>query len=172
MSKSRKQKRNNNPPITPVARRRIPAIAAVLLALVVCAAGAFWWSKPRHAQPPPEPPVNPTVQPASSSTANPAYERLKGKWLRPDGGYILEIRSVEPGGQIDAGYFNPNPIHVAKALALQEGAVTKLFIELRDVNYPGSTYTLAYEAGSDRLAGIYFQATMQQQFDVVFERAK
>jgi len=33
-----------------------------------------------------------------------------------------------------------------------------VFIELRDVNYPGSTYSLTYEPASDQLKGIYYQA--------------
>jgi hypothetical protein len=73
---------------------------------------------------------------------------------------------------MDAAYFNPNTIHVAKAEAAQEGAVTKVSIELRDVNYPGSTYVLTYEAATDQLTGIYYQAALQQRFEVVFVRAK
>ena len=38
-----------------------------------------------------------------------------GRWLRPDGGYILEIKSIDASGAMQADYFNPNPIHVAKA---------------------------------------------------------
>lgn len=73
---------------------------------------------------------------------------------------------------MDATYSNPQPIRVSKAEASQEGAATKVFVELRDVNYPGSTYTLAYDAAGDKLAGIYFQAALQQKFEVVFERVK
>ena len=51
-----------------------------------------------------------------------------------------------------------------------DGAATKVFIELRDVNYPGSTYDLTYEPKNDRLHGIYYQAALQQQFEVVFVR--
>ena len=47
-----------------------------------------------------------------------------------------------------------------------------MFVELRDVNYPGSTYTLVYQPENDQLAGIYYQAALQQQFDVFFERTK
>jgi hypothetical protein len=43
--------------------------------------------------------------------------KLRGRWLRPDGGYILEIREVAAGGTIDAVYLNPRPIHVARAEA-------------------------------------------------------
>ena len=122
--------------------------------------------------PPPPPTVTATNQTAPAPTPNPVFDKLKGKWLRPDGGYILEIRSVEPDGKMDAGYFNPQSIHVAKAEAAQEGAVTKVSIELRDVNYPGSTYVLTYEAATDQLTGIYYQAALQQRFEVVFVRAK
>ena len=73
---------------------------------------------------------------------------------------------------MDAAYFNPKPIHVARAEASRSGAAIKVFIELRDVNYPGSTYTLTYEPGSDQLKGIYFQAVQQQSYEVVFVRLK
>ncbi|OGR31583.1 MAG: hypothetical protein A2139_13870 [Desulfobacca sp. RBG_16_60_12] len=69
-------------------------------------------------------------------------------------------------------YFNPRPINVSRAEAAQEGTTTKVFIELRDTNYPGSTYTLAYDPQSDQLKGVYFQAALQQSFDVVFVRMK
>jgi len=99
------------------------------------------------------------------------FEILKGRWLRADGGYILEVRSASPEGKLDAFYFNPKSIHVAKAEASMQGAALKVFVELRDVNYPGSTYSLTYDASSDRLMGNYFQAALRQTFDVVFERA-
>jgi hypothetical protein len=41
---------------------------------------------------------------------------------------------------------------------------------LRDVNYPGSTYTLIYEPGSDQLQGVYYQAVEQQRYQVSFVR--
>jgi hypothetical protein len=103
---------------------------------------------------------------------NPGFEKLKGRWLRPDGGYILEVRSVEAGGKLDAAYLNPQPIHVAKAEASQQGTSVRVFVELRDVNYPGCTYNLIDQPGSDQLLGIYYQAAIQQQFEVVFERVK
>jgi hypothetical protein len=110
--------------------------------------------------------------PAPPTTPSPAFAKLKGRWQRPDGGYVLEIRSVEPGGKLDAAYFNPQPIRVAQAEAAQEGEVMKVFIELRDVNYPGSTYNLMYEARRDQLIGLYYQAALQQQFEVGFERMR
>jgi len=97
---------------------------------------------------------------------------LNGRWLRPDGGYIIEIKSADANGKLEAGYFNPKPIHVAKAEATQDGGAMKVFIELQDVNYPGSTYTLTYLPDRDLLAGIYYQALQQQRFEVYFERVK
>jgi hypothetical protein len=46
----------------------------------------------------------------------------------------------------------------------------QLFIELRDANYPGSTYRLRYDAGRDVLEGAYFQAVERQTYDVSFVR--
>jgi hypothetical protein len=175
MSKSRKTKRNANSPPAPAGGRRFPRAAVVVITVAVVAAGGYWWFQGRPAAPQPAavPVAVGTTNPIpSGTTPNPAFEKLKGRWQRPDGGYVVDIRGVEPGGKMDAAYFNPGPIHVAKAEASQAGAVTKLFIELRDVNYPGSTYTLAYDAASDRLTGIYYQAALQQQFEVFFVRMK
>jgi hypothetical protein len=59
---------------------------------------------------------------------------------------------------------------VSKAEASQTGETLKVFIELRDTNYPGSTYTLTYNAANDRLEGIYFQAVQKENFTVEFRR--
>jgi hypothetical protein len=98
--------------------------------------------------------------------------RLIGRWTRPDGGYIIEIRNLDANGLADAGYFNPRPIHVSQAVVTRKDDALELFMELRDTGYPGSTYTLAYDAQRDLLAGIYYQAAMNQSFDVIFLRAK
>jgi hypothetical protein len=97
----------------------------------------------------------------------PGVPQLKGKWLRPDGGYVIDVRTVEDGGTMEVAYFNPRPIKVSKAEASQEGATIKVFLELRDVHYPGSTYTLTYDPASDQLKGVYYQAVLQQRFAVV-----
>ncbi len=100
------------------------------------------------------------------------FHKLNGRWLRLDGGYVLEIRSVDASGKIDAAYLNPRPINVAKAEATRDGSTVRVFIELRAPNYPGSTYTLTYEPQQDQLKGTYFQAVQQQSFDVAFVRMK
>jgi hypothetical protein len=99
-------------------------------------------------------------------------EPLLGRWVRLDGGYIIEIRSIGSNGQMDAAYFNPRPIHVAKAVATQSGSSLKVFLELRDVGYPGSTYTLIHKPQKDLLLGIYYHAGTRQRFNVVFARQR
>ena len=88
------------------------------------------------------------------------FDALNGRWLRPDGGYVLQIRSVDASGKIDAVYLNPKPINIAKAKAdaTRDGSTLKVLVELRAPNYPGSTYTLSYDPQQDQLKGIYFQA--------------
>jgi hypothetical protein len=110
--------------------------------------------------------------PVAVAQADHKYDKLKGRWERPDGGYVIEVRSADAEGRLEAGYFNPAPVKVAQARAYQEGGLTKVFVELRDENYPGCTYKLTYDAQSDQLFGQYFQATMQQTYDVTFGRLK
>ena len=100
------------------------------------------------------------------------FLKLVGRWVRTDGGYIIEIRNVASNGKMDAAYFNPRPINVSVAEASRTGTGTKVFIELQDQGYPGSTYTLSYNPAEDSLVGFYYQAAMQQNFDVVFARVK
>ena len=109
---------------------------------------------------------------ANPITSERTLEKLKGRWQRQDGGYVLEIKSIAANGSVDAGYFNPKSIHIGKAEASRDGDGTKVFIELRDVNYPGSTYSLTYDAASDQLKGIYYQAVERQRFPVAFARLK
>jgi hypothetical protein len=100
------------------------------------------------------------------------FEVLQGRWLRPDGGYIIQVRSVDASGKMEAGYFNPRPINVSKAQATKESGKIKVFVELSDVGYPGSTYTLSYDPKEDVLRGVYYQAAVKQSYDVYFTRMK
>ena len=104
--------------------------------------------------------------------AGAGFGTLSGRWVRLDGGYILDVRGVGADGKIDAVYLNPRPIAVAKADATRDGSSLKLFIELRAPGYPGSTYTLVYDPRTDQLEGVYYQAALQQRFDVSFVRMK
>jgi hypothetical protein len=110
--------------------------------------------------------------PRKTSRAKTDFERIEGHWVRPDGAYILELPNIKKDGSISAAYFNPRPIKVFRAKAGSKGGRIILVVELRDVNYPGSTYTLQYDAASDRLKGTYFQAVHRQTFDIEFVRTR
>lgn len=109
---------------------------------------------------------------SSGAKTKTGFELLEGRWLRPDGGYIIQIRSVDAGGKMEAAYFNPRPINVSKAQATKESGKIKVFVELSDVGYPGSTYTLTYDPKDDVLRGVYYQAAAKQSFDINFTRMK
>jgi hypothetical protein len=140
-------------------------LGAVALFVLLVSCG----SKPEPSAPPPVPQTNAAP---SAAAVSPELAKLVGKWQRPDGGYIVEIRSVDPSGKLDVGYFNPNPINVSRAAAWRDKGATKVVIELRDVNYPGSTYTLEHNLQTDQLFGQYFQAALRETFEVVFTRVK
>ena len=141
---------------------------AMAVATIVFLAGG-----PRGAASPPVfPAAQETQAPAVTLAADSGFERLNGRWRRPDGGYVLEIRGVDAGGTIDASYLNPRPINVARAEATCDGSTLKILVELRAPGYPGSTYTLTYDPQRDQLAGVYFQAAVGRSFDVVFMRLK
>ena len=97
---------------------------------------------------------------------------LTGDWVRTDASYLIRISKVNEDGTMTAQYFNPNPINVGKASWEQNYGNLKAFVELRDVNYPGSTYTLNYLPDRDILAGEYFQAVEGLTFYVEFVRRK
>jgi hypothetical protein len=99
-----------------------------------------------------------------------AFRSLKGRWLRGDGDYVLDVKAINADGKVDITYLNPNPIHVSEAKAAREDSKLKLFVELRDTGYPGCTYNLTYDSQHDLLMGVYYQAAMQEKYEVVFER--
>lgn len=98
--------------------------------------------------------------------------KLVGRWVRPDGGYVIDIRRVDPAGKLQVAYFNPRPIHVSRAQVNQKQGEIQIYIELRDAGYPGATYTLRYNAKHDVLVGLYHQPAVGQTFDVAFVRMK
>ncbi len=107
----------------------------------------------------------------AQAQADGVFSALPGRWVRPDGGYVINIRSVDAGGKLDASYANPNPLPFSRAEATRDGNTIRLFFELRAGGYNGSTYTLSYDPVSDTLKGVYFQAVAQQKFDIHFTRA-
>jgi hypothetical protein len=112
------------------------------------------------------------LNPQAYAQAQPDFMVLNGRWARTDGDYVIAIKSVDPGGRMQAAYYNPNPINVSRAEAARSGAAVTVFIELRGPGYPGSTYTLIHDPKSDELKGIYHHAGLQKNFDVVFVRGR
>ena len=110
------------------------------------------------------------IHDAQSQSAISVHKDLIGRWVRPDGGYTLVIKNVRFDGSIEADYLNPNPINVSKARVSTEPDKIKIFVELRDVGYPGSYYTLTYDPENDRLIGVYYHAVLKQKFDIFFVR--
>ena len=109
---------------------------------------------------------------SGDSEAGAAFHRLEGRWLRPDGGYVLDLRWVGADGRVEAGYLNPQPIFVSRAEASQDGDRIRVMVELQDRGYPGCVYTLHYDAARDVLVGDYYQAAMRETFPVEFERTQ
>ena len=176
MQNNHKKHRNGSLKRPPELKQCVLSMGSVILGLAIVAVLAAGWHQSQQAEALPA--ASPIVESGAANSSNPLaeakadWQKLHGKWTRPDGGYILDIRKVDDSGKMDAGYFNPKSIHVAKAEATRVGGILRVFIELRDVNYPGSTYTLTYDPGSDQLKGIYFQALQKQSYEVVFVRTK
>jgi hypothetical protein len=123
--------------------------------------------------------VNPALaqQPSATTSAGPpsaesVFDRLPGRWVRLQGGYVITIRAVDADGKLDASYANPRPLPFHVAVASRDGNPLKLHFELRASGYNGSAYTLSYDAANDRLTGVYNQVVVKQKFDVVFVRDK
>jgi len=104
------------------------------------------------------------------STANIGINVLKGDWVRPDGDYTIAIKGVGADGQLEAMYFNPNPLPFSRAQAVQKGKVLRVSLELRAGGYGGSTYELTYDPAVDRLTGVYYQAVAKQSYEIHFVR--
>lgn len=111
-----------------------------------------------------------TAADAPQSPVKMDEKRLIGRWVRPDGGYILELKEIGKDGTLKASYLNPRPIHVARAEYSRMDGKLLVLVELRDVNYPGSTYNLRYDPKSDRLIGTYFQAVQRETYHIEFMR--
>ena len=159
MGKVKKTKKPNERVREKSKKWLLPVICLLLMGL----AAAVWYGLLNRS----------AIEPAatvSQKKETPDFDRLVGSWVRPDGGYVIEISKTYPDGRIDAAYFNPSPIHVSRSTVSEEDGIIQLFIELQGQGYPGSTYTLKYNPAYDAMVGIYFQAVIQQPFDVIFQR--
>jgi hypothetical protein len=155
---------------TPASRRSrrttILALAVAFPVLALVMVGFLASSRPSAAARVPSP------VPTAPAEAEPPslYGPLLGRWARTDGDYLLEVRAVDGTGKAQVNYFNPSPIHVARAEAKRDGDQLTLVVVLEDVGYPGSYYTLHYSPTDKRLSGEYYQAALQETFEVIFTR--
>lgn len=123
-------------------------------------------------------PLRETVMRSADTTstlpdaAGQQQSKLKGRWMRSDGDYIIEVFEAAADGTLKAAYYNPGQINVEKGEWTIQDSILYMRIVLRDVNYPGSVYTLQYYRDNDALAGIYFQAVEGINYDVFFTRKK
>ncbi|MGV7224582.1 MAG: hypothetical protein ACQ9MH_24085 [Nitrospinales bacterium] len=159
MAKVKKTKK----PIKRVPKKSKKWLLPVICLLLMGLAAAVWYGLLNRS----------AIEPAATvpqKKETPDFDRLVGNWVRPDGGYVIEISKIHPDGKVDAAYFNPSPIHVSRSTVSEEGGIIELFIELQGQGYPGSTYTLRYNPAYDAMVGIYFQAVIQQPFEVIFQR--
>ena len=169
--KSRKQKRSPEAP-KPRERKFFPVLMIFICAAIVGAGSwLFYHESGMRTDPKPEASNAQASKKEVAQTVSPGNSgNLVGRWIRPDGGYIIEIRNVNSNGMLEAAYFNPRPIHVSQAHLTVANNELQVFIELRDVGYPGATYTLSYLPEQNVLAGLYYQPTAGQSFDVIFVR--
>jgi len=107
-----------------------------------------------------------------SSCSNDIEDELKGKWLRSDGAYTIEILDVNENGNLNAKYFNPDPINVGRAGWRVTNKELQIYVELQDKNYPGSFYELTFNKEKEILSGTYYQAVAQQTYEVFFNKVK
>ena len=105
-----------------------------------------------------------------AQTNNEEFKKIFGRWLRPDGGYVLAIDDIDEDGKLEASYLNPKRINVSQAQASKEGNQIKVFVELKDRYYPGNYYELYYYEDTDKLIGTYYHLGINQKFDVYFIR--
>ena len=75
-------------------------------------------------------PSAPTPAALASKADKISAERLVGRWLRPDGGYVVEIRSAQVDGRLDDAYLNPRPINVSRA-----DRVSRAFVVYSSLDY-------------------------------------
>ena len=143
-----------------------------LMLFVIIAVFVFSCNEPQEKKQEAEP------ENTSSETVSPQKRKipdkniLVGEWTRTDASYQIKITELLDDGTMKAGYFNPKSINVGSAMWACADGVLKIYIELRDENYPGSNYNLIYYPERDLLAGKYFQAVERVTYDVAFTRVK
>jgi hypothetical protein len=104
----------------------------VVMSFAVAVLAVATGISPAQTEPLPGPPAASSTAETSTSASPAAFASLPGRRVRPDGGYVISIKSVDERGKLDASYANPNPLPFYAAMATREGGgAVKLFFELR-----------------------------------------
>jgi len=170
MKNKANKKQAHKQKLTPDTKSKRPW--GVLVAVIVGATiGVIFWKNNNQA--PLESTTSSTQTPVTTNVKA-GKDQLAGRWARTDsdGAYVIEIKSAAADGKLDASYFNPNPIKVGHAEWQNKNGKLAVVVELRDVNYPGSPYTLNFIPSENRMTGNYYQAVEGTNFDVEFVRAR
>lgn len=163
-------KHHHKPKETPDTKKKTP-LSIVIVVIAVASIGGVLWRTYNADK----------ITTSSTSTPSPQQTQTKadkdllvGRWTRTDsdGAYVIEIKSAGDDGKLEASYFNPGPIKVGHAEWQKKNNGLMVIVELRDVNYPGSTYTLNFIPSENRMTGNYFQAVEGTNFDVEFVRTR
>jgi len=148
-------------------QRSLWVLGVVVIAMAV---GIFIWINKDN-----QSTKNSISTPSSIPTnAKANIDLLVGRWTRTDsdGAYVIEIKRAGDDGKLEASYFNPSPIKVGSAGWQKKNNNLVVVVELRDVNYPGSTYTLNFIPSENRMTGNYYQAVEGTNFEVEFVRSR
>ena len=148
-------------------KKKFPTLLIIVVIAAVVVAGGWLLRNRQAAEEKPG-----TGGSTSADVTSEQVQTIVGRWRRPDGGYIIDIRGLDAAGNLEVAYYNPRPINVSQAHVVQSPKGLHIFIELRDEGYPGATYRLDYDGDNDTMTGIYFQPSVNQSFDVVFVRAQ
>ncbi|WP_281322931.1 hypothetical protein [Flavobacterium aestivum] len=97
---------------------------------------------------------------------------IKGLWGRTEGVGEINISEVRDNGLLKATFCNPKSINIEKAVWTNSSDVLRIYILLREDNYPGSSFSLNYIAEKDLLLGVYFDALTNISYTVSFKRVK
>jgi len=163
-------RQHHNPKTTPIAKKKSPLWMVIVVIAIASIGGVLWRTYKADKS---TTNSTPTSSPANTP-AKADQDLLVGRWTRTDsdGAYVIEIKSAGADGKLEASYFNPNPIKVGHAEWQKKNNGLMIIVELRDMNYPGSTYTLNFIPSENRMTGNYYQAVQGQNFDVEFVRAR
>ncbi len=170
MTKKSTHKSHHKPKASPIAKKNNPLWMVVIVMVIAAMAIVFWRNYTANKN------KNSSVSSPSSTNVSAQTDQnlLIGRWTRTDseGAYVIEIKSASSDGKLEASYFNPNPIKVGHAEWQNKNGKLVVVVELRDANYPGSTYTLNFIPSESRMIGNYYQAVQGQNFEVEFVRAR